>query len=102
MIGSPVGRSGLKYDARRDQGRAVRLLFKGGFASVLNFVVVIKQVYFVGVNVPGADAGYFSRQAGAGEGVVEVAEFAAEEVGVCLRAEKCGLEVGEPASRQCG
>jgi hypothetical protein len=80
MIGSPVGCARLEHDAWGDQRRAVRLLFEGGLASVFDLVVVIEQVYFVGVDVPGSDTGYLRRQRGAGECIVKVAELAAEEI----------------------
>jgi len=44
--------------------------------------VVVEQVGLVGVDVPLGRAGYLRRQAGAGEGVVEVAGLAVEDVGV--------------------
>ena len=89
VIGGAVGRRRLEDDARRHQRGAVGLLLEGRLAgAVADLVVVVEEVDLVGVDVPGVDAGDLRQQAGAREGVVEVAELAVEEVGVGVGAEE--------------
>ena len=98
VVRGAVGRRRLEENARRHQRGAVRLLFERRFAGVLDLVVVVEEARLVGVDVPGADAGDLRCQAGAREGVVEVAELAVEQVGVGGGAEQRGLEVGVAAA----
>ncbi len=88
MVGGAIRRCGLEHHAWRYQRRAIRLFFKRRFANVLDFVVVVKQIRFVGVDVPDAHARHLRRQAGAGKCVVQMAQLAVEQVGIGASAQQ--------------
>ena len=95
MIGGAVRRCRLVHHARWHQGRAIRLLFERAFADIGDFIVVIEQGHFIGIDMPAAGTSHLRRQRGAGEAVVEVAELAIKQVRVRVGAFKCGGKIVE-------
>ncbi len=75
---------------------------EGPFGSVLDRVVVVEERVLVGVDVPGGGPGHLGQQRPVGEGVVEVAELAVEDVGVGVVALEPLEQVGVPRLPQRG